>query len=124
MLTEKDKKEIAKNIYISGINSKLERLEFQRSRILPFDYKNLKANPGHDADFYMVLLRRLYREVEELSKIDSRVANLKGTYGKTVKKLKIRDHYEHKINYDEFKSKKNAGIDEANGNVSRGNRCF
>lgn len=66
-------------------------LDLQLSRICEDSGASL-----HDADFYMVLLRRIWRILEETAKINSRVANLKGKYRKLYQKIKIRDHFEHK----------------------------
>jgi hypothetical protein len=57
--------------------------------------RDVYIDPLHDADFYFILLRRLYRIVEEEAKINSRVANLKGQYRDLYPKIHIRDHVEH-----------------------------
>ncbi|AKM83921.1 TPA: hypothetical protein DCZ46_01145 [Candidatus Campbellbacteria bacterium] len=103
MLTEEDKKEIEKIRFMSEIKSEIRDLDFQRNRIFePFPNNDPKRpRPTHDADFYMVLLRRLYRRIEN-EQHDSRVGNLKGKFNGIHKKIKIRDHYEHNINYETF----------------------
>jgi len=83
----------------SNIKNELNRLDFQRSRILSYNawMDPSIPNVNHDADFYMVLLRRLFRNIEKTSRYDSRIANLKGRFERLYKKIKIRDHFEHDI---------------------------
>ncbi|PJC30798.1 hypothetical protein CO051_04915 [Candidatus Roizmanbacteria bacterium CG_4_9_14_0_2_um_filter_39_13] len=89
--------------FVFEIESKIRGLDFQRKRIFEFFPNNdpESPKPTHDADFYMVLLRRLYRRIEN-EQYDSRVGNLKGRFSGLHKKIKIRDHYEHDINYKTF----------------------
>lgn len=54
----------------------------------------------HDAGYHMILLRRLYREIEERAKCDSRVANLKGKNKELCQKIKMRDDFEHGVEKD------------------------
>jgi len=92
-----------KMLFSSEIESEIKGLDFQRERIFEF-FPNNKANspnPTHDADFYMILLRRLYRRIED-AQHDSRVGNLKGKSQELHKKIKIRDHFEHEINLETF----------------------
>ncbi|MFH1533474.1 MAG: hypothetical protein ABID64_00910 [Nitrospirota bacterium] len=89
MLTEQDRKDIAKERFILEIESDIEKLDFQHQRIFEFFPKSTL-----DADFYMILLRRLYRRIED-KQYDPRVANLKGKFKNLHKKIKIREHYEH-----------------------------
>jgi hypothetical protein len=102
MLTDEDKLDIEKIRFSSEIQSEIVSLDFQRDRIMQsssMQHNGLK--PTHDADFYMVLLRRLYRRIEE-AQHDSRVANLKGKFSGLHKKIKIRDHFEHEVDLDNF----------------------
>lgn len=103
MITEEEKQEIEKMRFASEIESEIRDLDFQRKRIFEFFPNNdpERPKPTHDADFYMVLLRRLYRRIEN-AQHDSRVGNLKGKFNGIHKKIKIRDHYEHDINYEKF----------------------
>ena len=85
------------------VESKLNSLEFQRKRILNTPHKELwekKISPVHDVDFYVILLRRLFRQIESTATYDSRVANLKGKNIDLVKKIKIRDDFEHGIDLE------------------------
>jgi hypothetical protein len=94
-----------KAMFLSEINSGLNGLEFQRDRIFkPQSNGNIRISPVHDADFYVVLLRRLYRRVEETAGYDSRVANLKGKYKNLLEKIKIRDHFEHGVDLEKLPS--------------------
>jgi len=91
----------------SDITNELNRLDFQRSRIISYQNKTefdpSKPNMiNHDADFYMVLLRRLYRQIEKTSRHDPKVANLKGKYKHLYKKIKIRDHFEHDFDINDL----------------------
>ena len=98
MVTDMEKEQREKMRFSSGIESKIRRLDFQRERILKSSPENeafSTPGAGHDADFYMVLLRRLYRWIEAAAKHDSRVANLKGKSSALCEKIKIRDHFEH-----------------------------
>lgn len=89
--------------FMAEIESEISSLDFQRDRILQLDPRQLPhgVSPVHDADFYMVLLRRLYRRIEDAQR-DSRVANLKGKYSDLCKKIKIRDHFEHGVDINTF----------------------
>jgi hypothetical protein len=98
MLTEEDRRDIDKRRFISGIESDIEKLDFQHKRIFEFSLKTC-GNP--DADYYMILLRRLYRIIES-EQHDSRVGNLKGKFSNIHKKIKIRDHFEHEVDLDNF----------------------
>ncbi|MCI0381573.1 MAG: hypothetical protein L0207_00765 [Chlamydiae bacterium] len=73
------------------IKVSLQSLEIQRSRI--FDPSS--KCPLHDVDFYLIILRRLYRQIEDLSTHDSRVANFKGKNAKLFQKILLRDDFEH-----------------------------
>ena len=103
MITEEEKREIEKMRFVSEIESEIRDLDFQHKRIFEFSPNNdpERPKPTHDADFYMVLLRRLYRRIEN-EQHDSRVGNLKGKLHGIHEKIKIRDHYEHDINYETF----------------------
>lgn len=103
MITEEEKQEIEKMRFVFEIESEIRDLDFQRKRIFEFlpDNNSARPKPTHDADFYMVLLRRLYRRIER-ERHDSRVGNLKGKFKGIHKKIKIRDDYEHDINYETF----------------------
>lgn len=102
-IPSKDEIERRRRIFSSDIGSELKRLDIQRKRILDFSplTDSYQASPNHDADFYMVILRRLYRRIEA-AQHDPRVANLKGRYIFLFKKIKIRDHFEHEIDYNNF----------------------
>lgn len=103
MFTESDENEIEKIRFMSGIESEIKGLDLQHKRIFEFSPNNDpdSPKPTHDADFYMVLLRRLYRQIED-EQHDSRVGNLKGKFEGIHKKIKIRDHFEHEIDYETF----------------------
>lgn len=102
MITEQEKLEIERMRFVSEIQSEIVSLDFQRDRIMqPQNSQRTMVKPTHDADFYMVLLRRLYRRIEE-AQHDSRVANLKGKFSGLHKKIKIRDHFEHEVDLDNF----------------------
>ena len=93
MVTDMDKERRDKMDFASDIESEIRGLDFQRERILEFspDNETNSPKPTHDADFYMVLLRRLYRRIEAAAKHDSKVANLKGKSSELCEKIKIRD---------------------------------
>jgi len=93
-----------KQLFQMHLKSKIAGLNFQRQRIFIHPQENLKrgVSPVHDVDYYVILLRRIYREIERLAKIDSRVANLKGQHKQLVKKIRIRDHFEHGIGFEEL----------------------
>lgn len=80
--------------FLMKIKNFIHGLELQRSRI----YESLSI--VHDAGYYMILLRRLYREIEEIAKCDSRIANLKGKNKDLYKKIKMRDDFEHGVEKD------------------------
>lgn len=102
MITEKEKIEIERMRFVSEIQSEIASLDFQRDRIMqPQNFQHNEVKPTHDADFYMVLLRRLYRRIEE-AQHDSRVANMKGKFSNLHKKVKIRDHFEHEVDFNNF----------------------
>src|SRR3990167_6480044 len=68
-----------KMLFQHEMESKLNSLKFQRERILNTPHKELwekKISPIHDVDFYVILLRRLFRQIESEATYDSRVANL------------------------------------------------
>ena len=94
MLTDADKLEIEKMRFVSDVQSEVVALDFQRDRVLSGGSSALPAGvcPTLDADFYMVLLRRLFRRIEAVQH-DSRVANLKGKFPDLHRKIKIRDHH-------------------------------
>lgn len=92
-----------KMLFQHKIESKLNSLEFQRERIFNTSHKELfkkKVSPIHDVDFYVILLRRLFRQLEDVATYDSRVANLKGKNTVLVKKIKIRDGFEHVVDLE------------------------
>ena len=91
-----------KMMFLSEIEHEIERLDFQRDRIFKHTVSS-KLGPNHDADFYMILLRRLYRRIEKVAKYDLNVKILKKRYSNLYKKIKIRDHFEHR---DEFGNRK------------------
>lgn len=96
-------KERQRILFVYDINSELRGLEFQKSRIFnQADSREAGISPVHDADFYVILLRRLYRRIEKSASCDSRVANLKGQYNTLVGKVKIRDHFEHGVDLDKM----------------------
>ena len=66
-------------------------LDLQRVRIFNYSTKI------HDVDYYTILLRRAYRIIEYYATKDSRVANLKGKNKNLLKKIKLRDHFEHEV---------------------------
>lgn len=102
MITDQEKLEIEKMRFSSEIQSEIVSLDFQCDRILQSSsIQNNGVKPTHDADFYMILLRRLYRRMED-AQHDSRVANLKGKFDGLHKKIKIRDHFEHEVDFDNF----------------------
>jgi hypothetical protein len=92
-----------KTLFLNDIQSKINGLNFQRERIFAISTKERfekRISPVHDVDFYVIILRRLYRIIENVSSHDSRVANLKGRYNDLFKKIKIRDHFEHGVDID------------------------
>jgi len=91
-----------KLITISEVQSYINGIEFQKNRILNQSLQGADVSPTHDADFYMVILRRLYRIIEQHSETNSAVANLKGKFQHLYKKIKIRDHFEHEVNHKTF----------------------
>lgn len=100
-----------KSDFERDIEDSLNRVDIQRKRILA-SIQNIKRQPlergylkpQHDVDFYFILLRRLYRVLEEKAREDSRAANLKGKYNNLYAKIKIRDHSEHWIDWKKFPS--------------------
>jgi len=94
--------EQTKHLLVSKVNSGINALEFQKTRILKKEFMPLGVPPTHDADFYMVILRRLFRIVEKTAKTDSSVANLKGKYQHLYSKIKVRDHFEHGVDCSEI----------------------
>lgn len=102
MPTDQDKDVIEKKRFISEIESDLATLDFQRDRIFQDPINPQDVRGVHDADFYMVLLRRLYRRIEKTARHDSRVADLKGRHKELYKKIKIRDHFEHGVDVSKF----------------------
>ncbi|MFZ1292436.1 MAG: hypothetical protein WAR79_20255 [Melioribacteraceae bacterium] len=91
------------HLLISEVESGINALEFQKKRMLNYELLlNENVSPTHDADFYMVVLRRLFRIIEKYAKNDSSVANLKGKFQHLYEKIKIRDHFEHEVNYENF----------------------
>lgn len=81
-----------KILFLAELENELRRLELQKMRTLKPEEG---VSPVHDADLYMVLARRLYRDIEKAARADSRVANLKGQYKTLLEKIKMRDHFEH-----------------------------
>ncbi len=69
----KDLQDQNKMEFLSGIDNCIKEIELKRSRI----YALSKNSAMHDAGYYMILLRRLYRKIEEITEYNSRVANLK-----------------------------------------------
>jgi hypothetical protein len=95
-----------KFLYVMTMETEVNGLIFQLERILKkSSHERLgKISPVHDVDFYLILLRRLLRKLEEVAKTDSRVANLKGKHKELFKKIKIRDHFEHGIDFETLPS--------------------
>ena len=79
--------------FLMTIKYHIDGLELQRSRI----YHPSSKDQNHDSDYYMILIRRVYREIENAASMDSRIANLKGKYKDLLAKIKIRDHFEHNV---------------------------
>lgn len=69
-----------KELFVSDVSSLIAGLELQRKRIfnLPQIKQSFLISPIHDVDFYVIILRRIFRKIEDVAKEDSRVANLKG----------------------------------------------
>jgi hypothetical protein len=86
-------KDKSKYEFLIEIKNHIDGLELQRSRI----YASSDISAVHDAGYYMILLRRIYREIEKMAEHDSRVANLKGKYRNLYPKIKIRDDFEHTV---------------------------
>jgi len=86
-----------RQIILSDAEKDISKINFQKERILNAFKKGYKRQwiLHHDADFYFILIRRLYRQIETESVTISKVANLKGKYKDLFKKIKIRDSYEH-----------------------------
>ncbi|KKS13853.1 MAG: hypothetical protein UU70_C0006G0007 [Candidatus Yanofskybacteria bacterium GW2011_GWA1_41_6] len=86
------------------INSLIDRLELQRKRIL--------QGSLHDADFYVLILGRIYRYIDKLSKTNSKIANLKGQNLTLLSKIRIRHYFEHEdgISIDKFPSTDTSNI--------------
>lgn len=78
------------------IKNYVNALELQHSRICA----SSGMSAVHDAGYYKTLLRRLYREIEEIARYDSRVANLKGKNKALYQKIKMRDDFEHGVEKD------------------------
>jgi len=94
-------------LFQHDIKSKLNSLEFQRERILNTsheEFRKKKVSPIHDVDFYVILLRRLFRQLEDVATYDSRIANLKGKNTSLIKKIKIRDDFEHGVDLENMQS--------------------
>ena len=101
-----NKNEKENPLFFYEMVSQISRLEYQKDRIFK-ELKNQSYNPEfilaiHEADYYMVLLRRIYREIEKLTRHDSEVANFKGRNINLVKKIKIRDHFEHGVDFSKI----------------------
>ena len=86
--------------FLNEINQNINALQLQHSRI------HTQRTKVHDADFYMILLRRFYRKIEKNATSDSRVANLKGKYKNLCIKIKMRDDFEHGVKKDNQLEKK------------------
>lgn len=94
-MNEEEIIDIKKMRFASKIESYITKLDFQHKRI--FEFHSDKPN-NLDADFYMILLKRLYRRIED-EQHDSRVGNLKGKFNNIHKKIQIRNDFEHKIHH-------------------------
>lgn len=92
----KDLQDQEKIKFLMKMKNFIDGLELQRSRICA----SSGISAVHDAGYYMILLRRLYREIEEIAKRDSRIANLKGTNKGLYQKIKMRDDFEHGVKKD------------------------
>lgn len=100
-MTDEEKQQLMiKRRNVAEVESMIRSLEFQKERILNQEVLNQNVKPTHDADFYMVILRRLFRTIEKKAKIDSSIANLKGKFQHLYEKIKIRDHFEHEVDYE------------------------
>jgi hypothetical protein len=95
-ITSKDLQDQGKMKFLMKIKNSIDGLELQRSRICA----SSGISAVHDAGYYMILLRRLYREIEEIAKCDSRIANLKGKNKGICQKIKMRDDFEHGVEKD------------------------
>jgi len=60
--------------------------------------RELAESVNHDLSYYVVLLRRFYRQINLLSKIDKDIAKLKNDNTDFLEKIWIRDHFEHNLN--------------------------
>lgn len=100
-------------MFNSQMETALGSLEFQKQRIFQVPsiaIHSLHVSPVHDVDFYLILLRRLYRQLEKISKYDSRVANLKGKNSALTAKIKIRDHFEHGLDLQQLPVSSTKGL--------------
>lgn len=117
-ITSKDLQDQEKMKFLIKIKNSIDGLELQRSRICA----SSGISAVHDAGYYMILLRRLYREIEEIAKCDSRIANLKGKNKGLYQKIKMRDDFEHGVE-EEVQLDKEILIDlgiiskESSGNI-------
>lgn len=87
----KDLHDQEKMQFLMEIKNCIDGIELQRSRICAFQ------TAVHDAGYYMILVRRLYRKIEEKASCDSRVANFKGKHKGLCSKIKMRDDFEHDV---------------------------
>lgn len=96
-----------KNLFRYSVKHKIAGLNFQRERIFNANHREnfgKGLSPVHDVDYYVIILRRMYREIEKIARTDSRAANLKGKYRKLVENIGIRDHFEHGVDFEKLPS--------------------
>jgi len=107
-----------------GAERDIAKINFQKERILNAFKRRYKQQwiLHHDADLYFIIIRRLYRQIEDDSKTISKVANLKGKYKDLFKKIKIRDSYEHNEDLNlpssNFKIVNSVMINQASGKIT------
>lgn len=109
---------------IREIEDKIVRLNFQRDRVFNAIRRNYKRSwiSGHDIDFYFILLRRLFRKIDEDGETNSEIEELKEENEELFEKIRIRDSYEHDRDFNPedsvIKISKSLIINTINGTLS------
>jgi hypothetical protein len=84
---------------IIRLKSLLARLEAQRARIRnnpsADNVGGTHITASHDADFYTILLRRVYRKINKLGEEITNIKNIRDENKSFLEKIWIRDHFDH-----------------------------
>ena len=90
---------------LKELDTLFERADFQKERIFNAGSQRIKNNTIlaiHDIDFYLMLLRRIYRTISKLSEAYDSINAISKEHTAFFNKIYLRDHFDKGINFDKL----------------------